>query len=62
MAIVRTLTKLANREDLGPGIKRWRIDAVDDLGRRWVHGPFSGTRAKGESVRDAVVFDTKGAP
>ena len=53
-----TLTMLANREDMGAGIKRWRIDAVDAVGRRWKHGPFSGTQAAGEAVRDTVVFHT----
>ncbi len=55
--VSRTLTLLANREDLGPGIKRWRVDAVDALGRIWVHGPFSGTLAEAEVIRDAVVFN-----
>ncbi len=53
----RTLTMLANREDSGPGIKRWRVDGVDALGRIWVHGPFSGTQAEAEVIRDAVVWD-----
>ncbi len=53
----RTLTKLANREDRGPGVMRWRVDAVDAKGRRWVHGPFFGTQAEGDVIRDAVVFD-----
>ncbi len=58
MAIVsRTLALLANREDIGPGIKRWRVDGVDALGRIWVHGPFSGTQAEAEVIRDAVVWD-----
>ena len=35
--ISRTLTKLANREDFGPGIKRWRGDAVDALWRSKYH-------------------------
>ncbi len=59
MAIVsRVLTLLASGVD--PGVKRWRIDAVDALGRVWVHGPFNGTQAEGEAARDAVVFDTAG--
>lgn len=57
--VSRTLIKLANREDLGPGIKRWRIDGVDTLGRAWVHGPFSGTQAEGEALRDSVIWDTE---
>ncbi len=58
MAIVsRTLTPLAFRPDLGLGVKRWRVDAVDALGRRWVHGPFSGTQAEGEVIRDAWTPD-----
>ncbi len=55
--VSRTLTMLANREDIGPGIKRWRVDAIDALGGVWVHGPFSGTRAEAEVIRDATVFD-----
>ncbi len=53
----RTLTMLANREDIGPGIKRWRVDGVDALDRIWVHGPFSGTQAEAEVIRDGVVWD-----
>ncbi len=53
----RTLTLLANREDIGPGVKRWRVDGVDALGRIWVHGPFSGTQAEAETVRDGVVWN-----
>ncbi len=52
----RILTMLANREDIGPGIKRWRIDGVDDLGRIWVHGPITGTEAEGIVIRDAVIW------
>ena len=52
-----TLTLLANREDIGPGVKRWRVDGVDALGRIWVHGPFNGTQAEAEVIRDAVVWD-----
>ena len=55
--VSRTLTLLANREDRGPGVKRWRVDATDARGRIWVHGPFFGTQAAGEVVRDAVAFD-----
>ena len=55
--ISRTLTRLANRPDRGLGIKSWRIDAVDAVGRRWKHGSFLGTRAEGEAVRDTVVVD-----
>ena len=50
------LQELATREDRGPGIKSWRIDGVDALGRPWGHGSFFGTRAEAEVVRDAVVF------
>ncbi len=58
MAIVsRTITMLANREDIGPGIKRWRVNGVDALGRIWVHGPFSGTQAEADVIRDAVVWN-----
>lgn len=53
----RTLTLLANREDIGPGVKSWRVDAVDTRGRPWVHGPFKVTQAEAEVIRDAVTFD-----
>lgn len=52
--VSRVLTKLANRADIGPGIKRWRVDGLDGRGQPWVHGPFFGTQAEGEIVRDAV--------
>jgi hypothetical protein len=52
--ISRTLTKLANRDDIGPGIKRWRVDGVDGRGAGWVHGPFFGTQAEAEVIRDAA--------
>ena len=55
--ISRKITLLANREDIGPGVKRWRVDGVDALGRGWVHGPFNGTQAEAEVIRDAVVWD-----
>ncbi len=57
MPIVRTLTFLANREDINPGVKTWRVDGMDALGRRWVHGPFSVTQAEAEVIRDTVVWE-----
>ena len=55
--VSRALTALANREDIGPGVKTWRVNAVDALGRSWVHGPFKVTQAEGETIRDAVAFE-----
>ena len=55
--VSRTITLLANREDIGPGTKRWRVDGVDARGRIWVHGPFNGTQTEAEVIRDAVVWD-----
>ena len=52
-----TLSQLANREDLGPGVKTWMIHAVDDRGRRWRHGTLKMTLAEAEVIRDAVVFN-----
>ncbi len=52
--ISRTLTKLANREDIAPGWKRWRVDGVDGRGEGWVHGPFGGTLEDAEAIRDAA--------
>lgn len=52
--ISRTLTKLANREDLGVGIKRWRAEGVDGRGRAWAHGPFSAIQAEAEIIRDSA--------
>ena len=53
----RTLTLLANRPDLGAGIKSWRVNARDARGRVWVDGPFKATLAEAEVKRDAVVFN-----
>jgi len=53
--VSRTLTKLANRDDIEPGMKRWRVDGIDARDRDWVHGPFfalEGTPA--EAIRDAA--------
>ena len=58
--VSRTLTLLANREDLGPGIKTWRIDGVDAIGERWVYGSFNATTAEAEVLRDTVVWDLVG--
>lgn len=52
--VSRTLAKLANREDIGVGIKRWRVDGVDGRDRSWVHGPFFGTQAEADIIRDAA--------
>jgi hypothetical protein len=50
----KNLTKLANREDLGAGFKKWRIDGKDARGRRYTHGPFGGTQIEAEAVRDSI--------
>jgi hypothetical protein len=55
--VSKTLTKLANREDVGPGIKRWRVNGLDARGRIYVHGPFNGTQAEADVVRDSVVWE-----
>jgi len=52
--VSRTLTKLANRDDIAPGLKRWRVDGVDGKGRQWVHGPFLGTQVNAEAIRDSA--------
>lgn len=52
--VSRELTLLANREDIGPGIKRWRVDGADARGRSWLHGPFSGTQSEAEIIRDGA--------
>jgi hypothetical protein len=53
--VSRVLTKLANREDLGAGVKRWRVDGVDSRGKRWTHGPFTAVEgAPAEAIRDAA--------
>ncbi len=53
----RTLTPLAFREDLGPGVKTWRVEAVDARGRPWKKGPFKVTQVEAEIIRDAAVWD-----
>jgi len=55
--VSRTLTKLANRDDIAPGWKRWRVEGVDAKGRNYVHGPFGGTQADAETIKDGVVWD-----
>jgi hypothetical protein len=55
--VSRVLTKLSNREDLGAGLKKWRVDAVDGRGRPWRHSAFLATQAQAEVVRDTVAFD-----
>ncbi len=55
--VSKTLTIVANREDLGPGIKRWRVDARDARGRNYVHGPLFGTQAEAELVQTTVSWD-----
>lgn len=52
--ISRTLTKLANREDLGSGIKTWRANGTDGRGRPWIHASFRGTQIEAEAIRDAA--------
>ena len=47
--VSKTLTKLANREDIQPGWKKWRIEGIDALGRKWTHGSFGGTQAYAEA-------------
>lgn len=42
---------------LGPGVKTWRIEAIDSRGRLWVQGSFKVTQAEAEAKRDAAVFD-----
>jgi len=59
--VSRTLTKLANREDLVPGWKRWRVDGVDAKGRNYVHGPFGGTQADADAVLASVIWELTGA-
>jgi hypothetical protein len=55
--VSKALTKLANREDFGPGVKRWRVNGLDARGRIYVHGPFNGTQAEADVVRDSVVWE-----
>ncbi len=52
-----SLVKLANREDVGAGIKRWRVDGLDARGRRWVRGPFFAIEAEAEAIRSTVVWN-----
>ena len=52
--ISRTLTKLANRDDIKPGFKKWRVDGVDGRGARWTLGPFGGTQVEAEVIRDSA--------
>lgn len=47
--INRTLIKLGDRPDMGAGWAKWRIDGVDDRGRRWTHGPFGALQADAEA-------------
>ena len=58
--VSRTLTKLANRDDIEPGMKRWRVDGVDGRGARWIHGPFFAVEgAAAEVIRDAAWSTTQ---
>ena len=50
--VSRTLVLLANRDDIEPGHKRWRVNGVDSAGRRWKHGSFGGTLVEAEIIRD----------
>jgi len=53
--ISRTLIKLANRDDITPGMKRWRVDGKDGYGNRWVHGPFFALEgSNAEVIRDSA--------
>ncbi len=52
----RTLTKLANREDIGAGIKRWRVEGLDSRGRGWIYGSFLAIEADAEVIRSTVVW------
>ena len=52
--VSRILTILANREDIGPSVKRWRIDGVDGRGANWVHGPFTANQTDAEAIRDSA--------
>jgi hypothetical protein len=53
----KSLTKLANREDIGSGVKRWRVEGVDAKGRNYVHGPFSGTQAEADAILAGVTWE-----
>ncbi len=48
---------LANREDISPGWKRWRVDGVDARGRKYVHGPFGGTQSDADAVLVSVSWE-----
>ncbi len=52
--VSRSLRKLANWDDVGPGLKRWRVDGVDGRGDNWVHGPFTANLSDAESIRDSA--------
>ena len=52
--VSRVLTLLANREDLGPGVKVWRADGVDGRDQKWYAGPMTATQAEAEVMRDAA--------
>ena len=51
----RTLTKLADRDDIEPGMKRWMVNGVDGRGAHWIFGPFFAVEgAAAEARRDAA--------
>lgn len=56
--VSRNLQKLANRDDIQPGWKRWRIEATDNRGRVWTEGPFGALQADAEIRRDAFTADS----
>ncbi len=55
--VSKTLIKVANREDISPGWKRWCINGKDSTGRLWVYGSFGGTQADAEEVLAGVSWD-----
>ncbi len=55
--VSRTLTKIANREDIAPGWKRWRIEGKDARGRPWVLGPFGDIQVDAEARLAAVSWN-----
>lgn len=56
--VSRSLTKLANRDDVAPGMKKWRIEGVDARGRPWTHRLANPMLlADAEAIRDGVVWD-----
>ena len=56
----RTLTLLATRDDLGVGVKTWRVTGANLLGRPWKYGSFKVTQAEAEVIRDAITAESLG--